>query len=164
MDRGGCTLRKSIAVVALIAAAPPLLSGQGPDQESAWAQADSVVVVGESQIRLRSYAWRDFMPRLGEITDGSDLMVNLQIQSLGEVSLPTGLSVDSAWVRCSAGRWGTSPSRESRPDLPNGMDLVLRGGPKWSTGQNIDVLVRLRLPNGEVRYVQSRGQSIGRTE
>ena len=157
------TLRTFVTLIAFILTAPGILRGQTNGHELAWAGADSIVVVGSGRIRLRIYAWRDFMPSLERDRDGSDLMVNLQIVSLGAAPLPTGLVVDSAWVRSSEGLWGTAPSHEPRPDLPNGLDLMLRGGPRWATDQTVDVLVRLRLKKGAAYYLQARRQPIGRT-
>jgi hypothetical protein len=148
----------------LMAVVPQTLTAQAPSHALPWAQADSVAVVGEGKVGLRTYAWRDFMPRPGGDRNGSGLMVNLQIRALDSLSLPRGLGVDSAWVRCAEGHWSTAPSREPRPQFANGLDLMLRGGPSWETNQTIDVLVRLRLPNGEARYLEARNQPIGRTE
>jgi hypothetical protein len=147
-----------------MAAVPQLLTAQATNRELPWAHADSVAVFGERKVAMRTYAWRDFMPRPGGVAKGSDLMVNLQIQALGDLPLPQGLAVDSAWVRAAEGQWSTAPSREPRPELVNGLDLMLRGGPRWSTHQAVDVLVRLRMPDGQERYVQARDQPIGRTE
>ena len=138
-----------------------ILKGQTTDQ--AWAQADSVLVLGSQRVRLRTFAWRDFMPPRS-LQGGSDLMVNLQIQSIEDRPLPPSLHVDSVWVRSSEGYWITAPHLEPRPALPNELDLVLRGGPKWVTSQPVDVLVRLRMSGNESRYLQTRRQLIGRTE
>lgn len=102
------------------------------------------------------------MPRVGGAQPGSDLKVNLQLLSLDSAPLPAGLVVDSAWVRSGQGLWKAAPSQENRPHLPNGLDLILRGGPRWATDQLIDVLVRLRLPTGASHYLQARRQPIGR--
>lgn len=131
---------------------------------SRWPEADSIVVIGGNRILLTTSAWRDFMPQVGGDGSGGALTVSLQIQSLDELPLPAGLSVDSVLVHSSEGLWRAAPSIESRPELPNGMDLVLRGGPKWSVGQVIDMQVRLRVPSGEVHYLQRRGQAIGRVD
>ncbi|MGH7658180.1 MAG: hypothetical protein ACREL6_08085, partial [Gemmatimonadales bacterium] len=106
---------------------------------------------------------RDFMPTIGDTPPGSDLMVNLVITSPDSVALPEGILVDSAWVRSNEGFWSTTPSDEPRPDTPYGMDLMLRGGPKWSTDHTLDVLVRIRMPDGTTHYLQARHQPIGRT-
>jgi hypothetical protein len=156
-------MRTAVSLV-LMAAVPEFLLAQTTSRELPWTHAESVAVVAERRISLRAVAWRDFMPRPGGMASGSDLMVNLQIQALGDLSLPPGLTVDSAWVRCAEGQWSAAPSREPRPELANGLDLILRGGPRWSTDQAIDVLVRLRLPSGEERYVQARDQPINRTD
>jgi hypothetical protein len=154
----------TLVLPVLMTVLPRTLTAQATSQELAWAHADSVALVGEGKVGLRTYAWRDFMPRPGGETSGSGLMVNLQIRALDDRSLPRGLAVDSAWIRCAEGHWSTAPSHEPRPELANGLDLMLRGGPVWKTNQTIDVLVRLRLPNGEARYLEARNQPIGRTE
>jgi hypothetical protein len=154
-------VRTSVTLVACILATANLLPGQAPAQALPWTRADSIVAIGTRQIGLKGYAWRDFMPRPGGIQAGSDLMVNLQIQSLDGRPLPTGLKIDSAWVRSSEGLWQAAPNPEPRPDLPNGLDLMLRGGPKWATNRTIDVLVRIRLPTGDAYYLQVRRQPIG---
>jgi hypothetical protein len=157
-------LRTSIALIPLMLAAPSASRCQADGHEAAWTQADSTVTVGSSQIGLQVSAWRDFMPSPDGTGGGSDLMVNLQISSLDAAPLPNGLVVDSAWVRSPEGLWQTTPSQEVRPDIPNGMDLILRGGPKWATDQPIDVLVRLQLPTGDAYYLEARRQPIGRTQ
>lgn len=155
-------MRTSILLLLCFTAASGRLGCQAKEAELPWTTADSTVVIGGRPIGLRTVAWRDFMPRVGG-QPGSDLMVNLLIASRDSAPLPAGLLVDSAWVRSRAGLWRASPSQEERPVLSNGMDLMLRGGPKWATDQAIDVLVRLRLPTGAVFYLGTRGQGIGRT-
>ena len=156
-------MRASILLIPLTLAAPGVSRCQAGGQELPWAQADSTVTVGTGQIGLQVSAWRDFMPNPGGADGGSDLMVNLQIVSRDAEPLPPGLIVDSAWVRSPEGLWPTTPSQEVRPDIPNGLDLILRGGPKWATDQRIDVLVRLQLPTGDAYYLEARRQPIGRT-
>jgi hypothetical protein len=135
------------------------------DKTLPWSEADSTVAIGGSRIGLRVVAWRDFMPRIGAgRSGGSPLMVSLQIVSLEPKPLPDGLTVDSVWVRSPEEVWETKPSSESRPGLPNGMELILRGGPKWETDRRIDVLVRLHTADGSTRYLQVRDQRIGRTQ
>jgi hypothetical protein len=150
---------------ALVAMAPACLSGQVDDKKLPWSEADSTVALGGSRIGLRVVAWRDFMPSIGpERAGGSPLMVSLQIVSLEPKPLPDGLTVDSVWVRSPKEVWETAPTSEPRPGLPNGMELILRGGPKWDTDQRIDVLVRLRTADGSAHYLQVRDQRIGRTQ
>jgi hypothetical protein len=150
---------RRVRLVAFILATFIVLPGRATGQALPWTRADSIVAIGRGQIGLKGYAWRDFMPRPGGKPPGSDLMVNLQIHSLDGRPLPTGLSVDSAWVRSSEGLWQVAP----RPESPNGLDLMLRGGPKLATNRTVDVLVRLRLPAGDAYYLQVRRQPIGET-
>ena len=108
-------------------------------------------------------AWRDFMPQVGGDGTGSPLMVSVQVMSENSTPLPTGLTVDSAWVRSADGVWATAPSDEQRPDVSNGLDLMLRGGPKWPTEQPIDVMVRLRLGAGTY-YLLAKQTAIGKVQ
>jgi len=146
-----------------VSTAPGPLAAQSNRTDREWSRADSVVSVGGRQVGLRIYAWRDFAPQPGGSGQGSDLMVNLQIRSLDDAPLPVGLAVDSAWVRSMEGLWATAPTDEPRPDFPNGLDLMLRGGPKWKTGQVLDVLLRVRLPAGGPGYLVARRQPLSET-
>ena len=130
---------------------------------NAWPNADSVVSIEGKRAGLRVSAWRDFMPQVGGDGSGSPLMVSVQILTENSTPLPTGLTVDSVWVRSPSEVWATAPSDEPRPETGNGMDLMLRGGPKWPTDQLIDVLVRLRLGSGEY-YLLAKQQPIGETQ
>lgn len=154
-----------LALGALVLTTPACLSGQVDDQKLAWSRADSTVSLGGARIGLRIVAWRDFMPRIGpDRSGGRPLIVSLQVVSLDQSPLPDGLTVDSAWVRSPEGTWETAPSSEARPGLSNGLEFILRGGPKWRTDRPIDVLVRLRAADGAAHYLQVRGQRIGRTQ
>jgi hypothetical protein len=127
-----------------------------------WRRAESVVTIEGRHLRLRAIPWRDFMPSLVR-ADGSDLMVNLLLTSGDSLPFPAGVRVDSAWVRSGERVWSTTPTDEPRPDAPNGLDLMLRGGPRWEAGTQVDVLIRLRLPSGERGYLLVRQIPIGRT-
>lgn len=127
-----------------------------------WRRADSVATIDGHRLELRAVPWRDFMPspvRRG----GSDLMVNLILTSADTLPFPTGLRVDSAWVRSGDQVWATTPTAEPRPDAPRGLDLMLRGGPRWETGTPIEVLIRIRPRSGRAGYLLVRGVPIGRT-
>jgi hypothetical protein len=127
-----------------------------------WRRADSVATIDGHRIAFRAVPWRDYMPspvRRG----GSDLMVNLLITAADTLPFPSGLRVDSAWVRAGDRVWATAPSAEPRPDAPRGLDLMLRGGPRWETGTPIDVLIRIRPRSGRAGYLLVRGVLIGRT-
>ena len=156
-------LRTSIMLALAVSTAPSLLGAQSNPRDREWSRADSVVSVGGRRIGLQIYAWRDFAPQPGGSEQGSYLMVNLQIRSLDDAPPPAGLAVDSAWVRSTEGLWATAPTDEPRPDFPNGLDLMLRGGPKWKIGQNLDVLVRVRVASGEAHYLVARRQPLSQT-
>ena len=157
-------LRRAVFLTTLALTAPVALPGQVDGAAAAWGQADSSVAIGDTRIGLRVVAWRDFLPRVGPDRSGSGLLVNLQIARLDSTPWPEGLKVDSAWVRSPGGVWSTAPSSEPRPGFPNGLDLMLRGGPKWPTEHRVAVLVRLRTAAGKAHYLQARGQRIGRTQ
>lgn len=146
-----------LAIVLGVAVAPLQAQAGLP-----WRRADSVATIDGHRIAFRAVPWRDFMPspvRRG----GSTLMVNLLLISADTLPFPEGLRVDSAWVRSGDQVWATAPSTEPRPDAPQGLDLMLRGGPRWETGTPIDVLIRIRSRSGRVGYLLVRGVPIGRT-
>jgi hypothetical protein len=127
-----------------------------------WRSAAPTATIGGHRLQFRAIPWRDFMPspvRRG----GSDLMVNLLLTAADSLPIPAGLRVDSAWVRSGERIWATAPTEEPRPEAPSGLDLMLRGGPRWVTGSPVEVLIRLRLPSGETGYLLVRHVSIGRT-
>jgi hypothetical protein len=145
-------------LAALLFTATPLRAQAGLP----WQRAESAATFGGHRLQVRAIPWRDFMPspvRAG----GSDLMVNLLLTTADSLPFPTGIRVDSAWVRSGERVWATAPTDEPRPDAPNGLDLMLRGGPRWDTGSPIDILIRLRLPSGERGYLLVRRVPIGRS-
>jgi hypothetical protein len=170
LERPGIRRAVSFFLLGAVAmTAPPSLDGQVDDEGPPWSGADSSVTIAGVRVGLGVFAWRDFMPgisreRGGRDRSGSPLMMSLQVRSLEGASLPAGLTVDSVWVRSPEGTWDTAPSSEPRPGLPNGLEVILRGGPKWSTGNRLDVLVRLRTPDGAAYHLLAQGQRMGRTQ
>jgi hypothetical protein len=129
--------------------------------ELPWRSAAPTATIGGHRLQFRAIPWRDFMPspvRRG----GSDLMVNLLLTATDSLPFPAGVRVDSAWVRSGERIWATTPTDEPRPDAPNGLDLMLRGGPQWETGSPVEVLIRLRFPSGAMGYLLVRQIQIGR--
>ena len=90
-------------------------------------------------------------------------MVNLLVIATDSLPFPTGLRIDSAWVRAGTEVWATTPTDEPRPDAHRTLDLMLRGGPRWRTSAPIDVRIRVRLRSGATGYLEVRGIPIGRT-
>lgn len=156
-------MRAALLVTLAISAVTASASCQAGYPDLPWDLSDSIAVVEGRRLSFRVSAWRDFMPRPGGAQPGSDLMINLQVFTLDSAPMPIGLHVDSAWARSREGVWRAAPGEEPRPDLRNGLDLMLRGGPKWATDQRIDVLIRLRVPSGATSYLGVRRQPIGRT-
>ena len=89
---------------------------------------------------LSSYLWRDFMPP----SDGSDLMAVVTISEKNSIEIPAGLDATYLWVINGDEVWSTSFSDESRPPTPTyQLGKIARGGPKWDTGINVDVVVKI---------------------
>ncbi len=149
------------ALCALVLAQPAC--GQKRAANAGWSDADSVVSIEGKRAGIHASAWRDYMPQVGGDGTGSPLMVSVQVMSVNSTPLPAGLTVDSAWVRSKDGMWATAPSDEQRPEVTNGLDLMLRGGPKWPTEQPIDVLLRLRLESGTY-YLLAKQVTIGKVQ
>lgn len=103
--------------------------------------------------------WRDFMPGPQY---GSPLLVALWITALDLTAMPASVTLDSAWVTMGDQVWGVIP-RQEIPRQPGAslFQTMLRGGPKWPPGASIDVVVRLRGPDGAARCLRAPPAKIG---
>lgn len=159
--RSSTTLAVALAALSTAACSPS--STPTPDSAAqrdtapnrARAAPDSIATIDGVRVRLTTSAWRDFMPS-PQGAAGSELMVNLQLASNDSTPFPAGLTIDSVWVLSDGDTWATSPTRESRPEIPNGIDLMLRGGPRWDPGRQLDVRARVRPRAGAPVVLGSR--------
>lgn len=150
-------------VLGLLVCGPALACGSNPSAPSAadLRQAPESVVIGGRTLRLTTEIWRDFMPI--SPPDGKPMVARMVISTLDGSPLPSGVSVDRAWLFLGEQTWetGNLQPESLEPGAPS-LAVVARDGPKWGPGVTVDVVVRLR-DHEAAHLLQARGQPIQAT-
>jgi hypothetical protein len=113
---------------------------------------------------LETYLWRDFMP--GTAPGGSDLMAVLRITAADSQPFPDDLDSDLLWIINGDAVWETEYSGENRPRDGNHLhqlEKIARGGPRWETGIEVQVVVRMTTSDGRSHLLRAANQLINRT-
>jgi hypothetical protein len=127
-------------------------SGGGPATPSSSTTSDlttapTSVLLGGKSIRLETSLWRDFQPIAPP--DGKPLVALLQIKTQDGSDVPATLRADMVWLFNGSQSWSAVPQEQRpRPETSPVYELVARDGPKWGPGISVDVVVRLRSPDG----------------
>jgi hypothetical protein len=74
-----------------------------------------------------------------------------------------GLSTDHAWLVNGRSVWATDLAKSGETQLPCNAGFQAYDGPKWDVGTDVDVTVRVILPNRDTCYVLVPRCSIGRS-
>ncbi len=84
-------------------------------------------------------AWRDFQPI--SPPDGQPLIVIGRAVRLDSLPITDSLQIPRVFAVFKNEIWDTKPTGESVPgNPPFALSFVLRGGPKWGPGVNIDII------------------------
>ncbi len=159
-------MKKSMAVFAIIvlcAACPGPTVPSIPLEELL--SAPEQVAVGGRTFRLETFLWRDFMPV--SPPGGSALMAVLEITANDLQPFPADLGSDRLWVINGSEVWETDFSGENRPRdqaHPHQLEKLAGGGPKWETGIEVEVVVRLAGPSARGLLLRAPAQTIARTD
>lgn len=87
---------------------------------------------------LSTFVWRDFMPP----GTGSDLMAVITVSEKNLLTIPANINASFLWIINIDEIWGTMFSNEvSAPTPAHQLERIARGGPKWNTGINVDVVI-----------------------
>ncbi|WP_150884032.1 hypothetical protein [Synechococcus sp. RSCCF101] len=114
-------------------------------------------------LRLEVDLWRDFMPIAP--ADGRPLMASITLKPMRGAVLPDALAVESVWVVNGQQLWMAEPGEVRLSDGASpSLVVVVRDGPKWGPGIDVDVVVRIRTATGESRLLRAAGQRIERTD
>lgn len=115
---------------------------------------------------INAYLWRDFMPFCPP--NGQPLICSVELIGDEAVKLPETIDLDRAWIINGDKVWESKFSNEDRSIFEKGKikkDKVVREGPKWGPGINVDVVVRvIDKSNNEIYYLRASNQTIGRTD
>ena len=122
--------------------------------------APEEVNINDQNYTLSADLWRDFMPP----SEGSDLMAVVTVSEKNSIEIPPGLNATYLWVINGDEVWSTFFSNESRPPIPTyQLEKIARGGPKWDTGSNVDVVVYLTDGSGGEYLLKVSNQVIQAT-
>ena len=125
--------------------------------------APEQVEINGRNYTLGTYLWRDFMPGTYG-PDGSDLMAIVTISETAFQAIPTDTTATYLWFINGEEIWGSSFSDESRPPVPAyQMEKIARGGPRWSPGTNVIVVVKMADGSGGTYLLKAPEQLIQAT-
>ena len=113
-----------------------------PSDPSDLRSAPTAIVVGGKTLALRASLSRDFMPI--SPPDGKPLIAAIRIHATDGSDVPSSIRANSVWVVFNDAVW-TATATEERfgTDIAPFYEVVVRDGPKWGPGVNVDVVVRV---------------------
>lgn len=127
-------------------------------------EAALVIEIQGRQYTLETYLWRDFMP--GGNAGGSDLMAVIDITAVDKLPFPAEIDSSRLWVLKGEEVWETGFSEEQRPpDQAHLYQLrkIARNGPRWDTGIQVEVVVKVTSLGGTSYLLRAAKQTIGAT-
>jgi hypothetical protein len=127
-------------------------------------EAALVVQIQGRQYTLETSLWRDFMP--GSNSGGSDLAAVIDITAVDKLPFPAEIDSSRLWVIKGEEVWETGFADEQRPpDQAHLYQLrkIARDGPKWDTGIQVDVVVKITSLGGMSYLLRATKQTIGAT-
>ena len=128
-------------------------------------EAPLQIEIDGRQYTLETYLWRDFMPP--SEPNGSPLAAVVYITAVDGLPFPAEVDSNRLWVVYGEKIWETEFSGESRPrdpGHPHQLAKYASGGPKWDTGIQVEVIVRVRTLSGKTLLLRATKQAIYRTE
>ena len=114
----------------------------------------------DPKLQLKAELWRDFMPI--SPPGGKPLVATLTLESV-EGDLPAGLQVRAVTLLRGRERWSAEKWDVEQTGV-NAMRIVVREGPKWDVGTEVEVILQLKDSQGVTHTVRSPPQTIGRTD
>jgi hypothetical protein len=117
------------------------------------------------QYALETFLWRDFMPP--SEPNGSPLAAVVNITAIDGLPFPAEIGSNRLWVVNGEEVWETGFSGENRPRdaaHPHQLEKYASGGPKWDTGIQVEVVVRVTTLSGKTYLLRATKQIIGRTD
>lgn len=85
------------------------------------------------------YAWRDYLPTVGDTTRAHALSVSVQVR--GGVVSPKVLVCDGIYLVARDSVFRAPPAEQRAGDGPGAVECILRGGPEWAVGDTLAVVV-----------------------
>ena len=125
--------------------------------------APEQINVEERQYILEASLGRDFMPGPNSPPDGGPLTASIRITATDQQEFPSSITLNKLWViKSSEEVWETSFTNETMtPPYDYQLEKIARGGPKWDTNSQVDVVVEL-LHEGNVYLLKVSNQTVYR--
>lgn len=122
------------------------------------------VTINEFDFILETYLWRDFMPV--SPPEGKPLTAIARVMVINTTDFPVTVDADRIWVINGTEVWEAEFSTEEPASIvAHTLEKIARNGPKWESGTNVDVVVRLTdSETGNQYLLKAVDQQIGRTE
>ncbi len=133
-----------------------------PSFQELTAAPTSIDCAGQ-KLKVEAFLWRDFMPIAPR--DGKPLAAVVTLLSADLMPLPKGLAIDTVWVVHGKDVWESSV-KEVRRDGGDAtrLEVVVRNGPKWGPGVEVDVIAAVRDTQKPGQLVRAAKQRIQRTD
>ncbi len=117
------------------------------------------ISVGENNLTLSTYLWRDFMPVAEE--NGSKMMCVNTLVDGDSVAIPSSITLKKQYVIRNSGIW-TADYSETKKKSDYELEGSLRNGPKWGPDIEVDVVCEFEQ-SGITYRVLARSQVIHKT-
>jgi hypothetical protein len=114
------------------------------------------------QLKLEAYLYRDFMPSVGA-SRPSLLIGSIKLKTVDDQALPKGVQVEAVWVINGYQSWtpAVKEVRKGKEDSAS-WEIVVRDGPPWAPGIQVDVIVLLKDEQGQSHLLRASDQKIQR--
>lgn len=123
--------------------------------------APTQVVIAQTPVTLETFIYRDFAPV--SPPDGQPMIAALTVKADNRAPLPSGIQVVNMYVMHGDSVWAVLPVQEWPSTSPSELQVVARGGPKWTPGITVDVVAELRHDNASF-IIQAVDQPVHRTD
>jgi hypothetical protein len=148
-----------LIVMAAIACDRQAPAAPGPIPVDDLKAAPTSVTISGKTLTLAAALWRDFQPI--SPPDGKPLAAVIRVRAADATPVPTSVVAETAWVVFGDQVWSGSPREErNRAETTPVLETVLRDGPKWGPGVDVDVVVRLTNERGQSVLLRAANQPI----
>jgi hypothetical protein len=126
--------------------------------------AEDTIRLDGTQIVLKAYLWRDFMPI--SPPNGRPLQAVVTLLPVNSDYLPADIDVQKIWIIYQEELW-SSPLSAVRPVAADqaltSLEKTADNGPKWEPGIEVTVVVQVIDKKGNIYLLKAEQQTIHRT-
>jgi len=120
------------------------------------AAPDTAAVDGQ-RFFIHAYPWRNFMPG-PQANPNPPLTIILEVFEVDSLPVAAGIRADYCWAVRGVDVWGAVFTGEKGPSVPaHQMWRRANGGPTWTPGDSISVVVGMEGNDSTLVLVQQRG-------